>query len=70
MDAIGACIAQLHDLLGHAKAAAVLGVDPGDVERCLLCAYENGPTPERRRAVEEALSANSLTPDTPKGPTA
>jgi hypothetical protein len=56
MDAIGATIGNLHQMLGHAKAATVLGVPPGDPAACLLCAYEADPTPGNRRAAEAALA--------------
>ena len=58
MDAIGWSIATMHTLLGHDKAAVVLGVDPGDTSACLICAYEREPTAERKRAVEDALAAS------------
>jgi hypothetical protein len=56
MDAIGWYIATMHQLLGHDQAAAALGVPPGDRSVCVLCAYEAGPTPERRAAVLAALA--------------
>ena len=59
MDAIGWMIANLHSLLGHDKAAAVLGQPPGDKTACLICAYERDPTPARKQAVIEALGAQS-----------
>jgi hypothetical protein len=55
MDAIGWFIATLHQVLGHAKAAAVIGSPPGDSSQCVICAFEADPTDERRAAVEEAL---------------
>ncbi len=57
MDAVGWSIATAHGLLGHDKAAFVLGVDPGDRSACLICAYEAEPTPKGKSAVETALSA-------------
>jgi hypothetical protein len=56
VDAIGWYIATMHQLLGHDKAAAALGVQSGDKGRCLICAYEREPTPERRQAMAEALA--------------
>jgi hypothetical protein len=56
MDGLGWHIATAHHLLGHDKAAAVLGVDPGDKSACLICAYEREPTDENKRAVEAALA--------------
>lgn len=56
MDPIGWFIASLHSLLGHDKAAAVMGVPPGDKTACVICAYEREPTPEGKAAVCEALA--------------
>lgn len=58
MDVIGWYIATLHDLLGHDKAAACLGVPPGDREACLLCKHSAAPTEENRRAVVEAIGTS------------
>lgn len=55
-DAIGWYVATMHQLLGHDKAAAALGVPAGDEGACLICACERDPSPERRRAVAEALA--------------
>lgn len=55
MDNISWMIANLHQLLGHDKAAAVLGVAPWPGPVCLLCEYERHPSPERRAAVLAAL---------------
>jgi len=41
-DSINAIIAALHQMLGHDKAAAVLGVDPWPGPVCLLCQREKG----------------------------
>jgi hypothetical protein len=69
VDAVGWCIANLHTLLGHDKAAAVLGVPAGDRAGCLVCAYEADPSAERRRAVVDALavppSVLRVAPDDP-----
>ena len=56
MDAISRLIAILHNLLGHDKAAQVLGVPPGDKGACLICAYERRPDDEARQAVIRALA--------------
>ena len=63
MDAIGWFIATTHGLLGHDKAAAVMGADPGDKSECVICAYEREPTPERKRAVKGALAAHGRSAD-------
>lgn len=42
MDIIGWYLATSHQMLGHDKAAALLGVDPGDKTRCILCRFEAG----------------------------
>jgi hypothetical protein len=57
MDAIGWFIAFAHQLLGHDKAAAVIGQPPGDKTACVICRYEAAPTAENRAAVEISLSA-------------
>lgn len=56
LDPIGWYIANLHSLLGHDKAAAVLGQDPGDKNACVICAYERHPAPASKRAVYRALA--------------
>jgi len=56
VDPIGWCIANLHQLLGHDKAAAVLGVPVGDKRHCIICHYEHFATPENKQAVIEALT--------------
>jgi hypothetical protein len=58
VDPIGWYIATTHQLLGHDKAAAVLGQPAGDKAACLLCQYERAPGDEQRRmrpAVEAAI---------------
>lgn len=55
MDAIGWYVATMHSLLGHAKAAAAMGVPAGDEGECVICAYEQEPTDERRQAVIDAI---------------
>lgn len=56
VDRISVAIATLHGLIGHDKTAVVLGQEPGDLAQCLLCAYENEPTEERKLAVELAMA--------------
>lgn len=41
-DAIGWHIGTMHQMLGHAKAAAFLGMDPRSQADCVLCRWENG----------------------------
>lgn len=53
MDTIGWFIANLHQLLGHDKAAAVIGQDPGNQAKCILCAWERGEATKAQ--VEEAI---------------
>jgi hypothetical protein len=55
LDNIGWFIATLHQLIGHDKAAQVLGQPVGDKECCLICIYEQHPTDANRQAVIEAL---------------
>lgn len=59
MDRIGWYIATIHQLLGHDKAAFVLGVDPDDKAACVICIYEREPTPERKRTIEGTLVAHT-----------
>jgi len=56
MDPIGWFIATSHQLFGHDKAAAFLGVPPGDKNACVICYYEHFPTPENKQAVIDALT--------------
>lgn len=42
MDVLGFYIATLHQMLGHDKAAAVLGQAPYNKNACILCLYEKG----------------------------
>jgi hypothetical protein len=56
MDSIGRFIATLHNLIGHDKAAAFLGVPAGDRRHCLICQYEQRPDDIKRQAVIRALS--------------
>jgi hypothetical protein len=55
VDPIGAFIANLHHLLGHDKAAQIIGVPAGDQASCLLCQYEALPTQQARQAVIDAI---------------
>lgn len=64
MDSVGWMIANLHRMLGHDKAAAVLGVDPWPFGRevaCMLCTYEADPTPENKAAAEAATGPKEET---------
>lgn len=56
MDPIGRFIAMLHEMLGHDKAAAFLGVPRGDRAACLICRYERTRTEVDRLAVIAALA--------------
>jgi hypothetical protein len=56
MDAIGWYIASLHKMLGHDKAAVVLGQPAGDKRACVICKYEASPTEANREAVLSALA--------------
>ena len=62
MDAIGQFLATLHHLVGHDKAAALIGMSPGDKRQCLLCQHEQAPTEASRQAVYAALA-----PPAPEG---
>lgn len=42
LDTVGWYICTLHQLLGHEKAAAVIGVADEDPILCILCRYERG----------------------------
>lgn len=55
MDVYSWYIANLHQMLGHDKAAQVIGVPPGDKDACLICAYEREPTDEHRQRMLDAL---------------
>jgi len=59
MDAIGWFIATTHQMLGHDKAAVVIGVPPGDAAACVICRYERTRSEEDRQAVVRALSAEN-----------
>ena len=56
LDTIGWFIATLHQMLGHDKAAAVLGVPIGPKEYCLICQYERAPDDLKRQKVIDALA--------------
>lgn len=60
MDPIGWAIANLHSMLGHDKAAMVLGVPAGDKDACVICRFERDPTGENRAAVYDALRPDRL----------
>jgi hypothetical protein len=55
MDRIGWFIATTHQLLGHDKAAAVIGQPPGDKADCMICKYERTHDEADRLAVLVAL---------------
>ena len=40
LDTIGWYIVNLHQLLGHNKAAAILGQPPYNRDTCILCLYD------------------------------
>jgi len=42
LDPVGAFIANLHNLLGHDKTAAALGVPAGEKLDCILCRHDPG----------------------------
>jgi hypothetical protein len=42
LDYIGVFIAQMHQLLGHDKAAAYLGQPSYNKQTCVLCLFEQG----------------------------
>lgn len=56
LDPIGWYIATMHQLLGHDKAAAALGVPPFDKADCLICRYESTGSNEDILAVAAALA--------------
>ncbi|HEY6276923.1 MAG TPA: hypothetical protein VIX86_11390 [Streptosporangiaceae bacterium] len=56
MDRIGWFIATLHQLLGHEKTAAVIGMPSGNTDACVLCRHERSPDDLTRQAVIRALS--------------
>jgi hypothetical protein len=56
LDTIGWFIATTHQLLGHDKAASVIGVPPGNSTECAICRYEKTHSEEDRIAVLVALS--------------
>jgi hypothetical protein len=42
LDAIGHYIATLHQIMGHDKAAAVIGQPPYNKDTCIMCLYDRG----------------------------
>jgi hypothetical protein len=42
LDAVGAFIANLHQMIGHRAAARFMGQPVGDMKACVLCRYERG----------------------------
>jgi hypothetical protein len=63
MDAIAWYIATSHELLGHDKTAAMLGVPVGDCAACKLCRYERTRNEVDRAAVLLALAPEVPDPD-------
>jgi hypothetical protein len=61
MDPVARYIAYLHQMLGHDKAAAVIGQPPGNRAECLLCQYESNPGAERKQAVVDAIGTGDAT---------
>ena len=61
-DQVGVFLLNLHQSIGHDKTAAVIGAEAGDKAGCLMCAYEQDPTQERRMAVLAAMAP----PETPR----
>jgi len=59
VDPIGWFIATTHQMLGHDKAAAVMGVSAGDKRQCLLCQYEAHPSEDAHRAVADAIGRSA-----------
>lgn len=55
MDQLGWFIATTHQLLGHDKAAQVIGAPPGDKADCALCKYERTHDENDKLAVLAAL---------------
>jgi len=55
VDTIGWFIANLHEVLGHEKAAAVMGVPVGDQAACVICRYERTRSEEDRQVVLDVL---------------
>lgn len=53
LDPIGLMIVTLHKMLGHDKAAIVLGEAPYNKDFCILCRYEKGEVDQE--AVYERL---------------
>lgn len=42
LDSVGWFIATTHQLLGHDKAAALIGQPPYNKNTCILCLFEHG----------------------------
>jgi DNA-binding transcriptional ArsR family regulator len=61
MDPIGWFIATSHQLLGHDKTAALIGVAPRG--ECLLCEYERNPSDGLRQTVIETIGRPSADPE-------
>jgi hypothetical protein len=56
VDTIGWYIATTHQLLGHDKAAQLIGQPPGDKADCSICRYERTHSETDRLIVLAALA--------------
>lgn len=59
MDTIGWFIATLHQIMGHDKAAAVLGQAPYNKNMCILCQYERGDAGITKQMVIDRIGSSS-----------
>lgn len=57
MDPIALYIANLHQFLGHDKAAAALGQPPYNKNLCILCQFERGEATKEQ--VQEQIGTPS-----------
>ena len=57
MDPIGWFIATMHQMIGHDQTAAFIQMPTGNKAACVLCQYEARPSPERRKAVIDAIGS-------------
>ncbi len=55
MDPVGAFLANLHSIVGHDTAAAMVGSAPGERAGCVLCLFAAGKA--TREDVEAALAS-------------
>jgi hypothetical protein len=56
MDPIGWYIFTLHQMIGHDKTAAIIGMPPGPKEHCVMCQYNQNPDETTRQRVVLALA--------------